>query len=198
MNKRRIMLAIVTIVTLAASTPSAAVSLSPGQIVVTAIPDEAVGVRLSALGPDSNQDVIASGGFLRMPIGVAVANGQAGPVVLVLDRTCCSGAAGVIAVNPTDGSQTVLSPVSQASNFFEKPTGIAVAPNGAVFVSDASCCGGHGGVIQVAADGSQTVVSSEQLLRAPVGIAVTSDGVLYVADQQSGLIQINLSGGAQT
>ena len=101
MNKRCTILALATLVTMAASTPSAAVSLSPGQIVVTAIPDEAVVVRLSALGPDSNQDVIASGGFLRMPIGVAVANGQAGPVVLVLDRTCCSGAARVIAVNPT-------------------------------------------------------------------------------------------------
>src|SRR5262245_2118929 len=193
-----VILAVAVLIVIGVSAPSAAVTLLPGQIIVTAIPDEAVIVRLTALGPDSDQDVIASGGFLQMPIGVAVANGQAGPVVLVLDRTCCSGGARVIAVNPTDGSQTILSPVSSSPSVFERPTGIAVSPDGAVFVSDASCCGGHGGVIQVAADGSQTVVSSGQLFQAPVGIAVTIDGALYVADQPSGLVQVSLPDGAQT
>src|SRR5262245_49979726 len=193
-----VILAVAVLMAIGASAPSAAVTFLPGQIVVTAIPGEAVVVRLTALGPDPTQDVITSGGFLQMPIGVAVANGQAGPVVLVLDRTCCSGDARVIAVNPADGSQTILSPVSVAPSFFERPTGIPVAPDGAGFVSDVSCCGGHGGVIQVAADGAQTVVSSGQLFRAPVGIAVTSDSALYLADQPSGLIQVSLPDGAQT
>ena len=102
----------------------------------------------------------------------------------------------MIAVNPTDGSQTIVSPVPGATNVFANPIGIAVSPDGAVFVVDESCCGGRGGVIAVAADGSQTVVSSGQLFQAPAGIAVTPTRDLYVADGAAGLIQVSLPGGS--
>src|SRR5262245_56135529 len=77
--------------------------------------------------------------------------------VLVVDHSCCGGAGGVIRVNPSDGSQTI---VSSGDNFVA-PVGIAIAANGDLLVVDPSCCGGQGGIILVnPADGSQTIVSS--------------------------------------
>src|SRR5262245_61244168 len=74
--------------------------------------------------------------------------------ILVVDPECCGGQiAGIIRVNPADGSQTIVS----VANNFNFPLGIAIAVNGDLLVADSTCCVGQlGGIIRVSLfDGSQ-------------------------------------------
>ena len=69
--------------------PAGAVTLRPGDLVVTALAPEKAVILVDPLGPPaSNQTVISSGGDLRTPTGVAIVNGPSGYSILVVDSTC--------------------------------------------------------------------------------------------------------------
>jgi sugar lactone lactonase YvrE len=125
--------------------------------------------------------------------------------IYVVDNSCCSGPGGVIRVDPTSGSQTVVS----SGQHFELPAGIALAADGTLYVVDADCCGGRqGGVIRVdpsqPAARNQTVVSSVQHFVSPSDLVLAADGTLYVADsgccgsRQGGVIGVDPTTGDQT
>src|SRR5207248_500100 len=72
--------------------------------------------------------------------------------------------------------------VSQGGSFVN-PTGLALAENGDILVTDESAFGGNGGVIRVdAASGAQTPVASGGSFGHPWSIAVGADGTAFVAD----------------
>ena len=132
----------------------------------------------------SNQTVISSGQNFKNPMGVVLAaNGK----LYVVDRDCCGGGEGaVIEVDPSqpaNNNQTVIT----SGQLLEEAYGIALAADGKLYIADSECCGGGvGGVIRVdpalPAASNQTVVSSGQNFVRPMGLALTTDGKIYVAD----------------
>ena len=151
--------------------------------------------------------MMATGGLLLAPPAPALAVETAG-TVYVIDRTCCSnGHGGVIKVDttksntPPGSNQTI---VSQGQNFVS-PTGATLDPvHDVLYVADATCCGGHGGVIKIDLsqdeDSNQAVVASGHDIRDPVGIVLDQDGNLDVLDaacctgNHGGVIKVNPNG----
>jgi DNA-binding beta-propeller fold protein YncE len=86
--------------------------------------------------------------------------------------------------------------------------GVVVEADGSILVVDlATAFGGHRGVIRVAwVTGGQTVVSSGNLFRGPLGVAVEADGNILVAERDAfgtdaghgGVIRVDRSTGGQT
>ena len=121
--------------------------------------------------------------------------------ILVVDPSAAGGDGAVIAVDPTTGMQSVL---SSGGNFVD-PTGIAVAKDGNIYVSDLGPVGGTGAVIRVnPVSGAQTVVSSGGQINRPNDITIDTDGSLLVADTgdyvgiPAKLFRVDSSTGAQT
>ena len=96
------------------------------------------------------------------------------------------GAASVLAGDGRDGWQDGSADVAR----FSEPFGLAAAPDGRIFVSDA---GSSHRIRQIAADGTVTTVAgggrgfadgrgSQARFATPSGIAVAPDGTLVVAD----------------
>lgn len=137
------------------------------------------------------QTTVSSGGF-SFPMGLATAaNGD----IIVADEY-----AGVIRVNPLTGTQTPV-------NGFHS-LGIAIAPNGDIYVAGLDYFG-PGAVVRLnPLTGVLTTVSSGGLLMRPYGIAIEAGGDILVADPLAfgivggiwvgGIIRINPLTGAQS
>jgi len=197
--------------------------LDPGtttefQIEVTAdvLPADAeIGVALSAIETAVGQpatalvapltddhDLITADDQLVGPRGIAQ---ETGATLLVADEQDSSTQSGgtpiidgrIIRVDRSDGSQTVLTEGGELLN----PTGIAVAPDGRVFVADSAgpfMPDQFGRIIEVdPVSGDQTVLASGDLLEQPSGIAVLDTGDLVVADGIGKVILVDPSTGAQ-
>lgn len=78
-----------------------------------------------------------------------------------------------------------------AAATFQGPLGVAVAPDGTVYVSDT-----FGSRVRRIAAGVVSTVAGPEGLRRPAGIAVGPDGRLYVADYADGAIKVVAPGGA--
>ena len=110
----------------AAPGPGEAVILRPNDILIV---DSAQAEVILVDPVGGGQTVVASGGHLATPIGVAVAGVGA---LYVLDLGCCGpfgGPPGVIQVDPVTGNQTVVT-------FGDKlvaPAGIAISETGRLF-----------------------------------------------------------------
>jgi sugar lactone lactonase YvrE len=165
---------------LGAPGPASAQGVSPGDLVVTDFSCCGGAGLIRVDRRTGAQTVISSGGMLLRPWGVAVAaNGD----IFVADALCCDSgpgtgrAAGVIRINPTTGSQSV---VSRGANLFEL-RGIAIAGSGDLLVNS----NGFDAVIRVnPTTGTQTVVAQGGNLGGPWGIAVASNGDFFVTSPQ--------------
>jgi hypothetical protein len=137
--------------------------------------------RLTAAGFAAGVSVCLA---LAQAASGAVAPGQ----IFVADPDAGSGATGAIfRIDQLSGAQV---PVSSGGQF-EDPTGVAIGPEGELFVADADALGGPGAVFRVDPDtGAQQVVSSGGILEDPTGIAfdarvLDGTGHLLVADPDS-------------
>jgi hypothetical protein len=120
-------------------------------------------------------------GLLLGDPGESAALGLAPGELVVVDPTGPSGV--LLRVTPGTGAQT---PVSSGGSFASL-RGIALAPNGDVFVADENAFGGNGGVIRVnPATGAQTPVSSEGSFVGPFGLAVAPPAVVTAAGPGGG------------
>jgi hypothetical protein len=155
--------------------------------------------------PSGIQTRLTSGTPFWNPTGIAVT--PTGDIIVAdLDAPASEGPGQIFRVSP-DGS-TVTAIASGSGPAFQEPSGVAVAPNGQIFVADAVAFADAGGVIRVNPDGSRTTVSSGNLFLEPTGIAVAPNGVdLLVADQDAfgepefgpgGVIKVNSVTGAQS
>ncbi|HLH23883.1 MAG TPA: NHL repeat-containing protein [Chloroflexota bacterium] len=122
---------------------------------------------------------VPPGSIFVSPTGVAIAPDG---TVYVVDNSCCaSGHGAVIRVDPVSGAQTILADAltpPASTSYLLSPWGMAVAHNGTIYVSDLI-----NGIIRVnPATGQQTLVSQGQFLNNPMGITITADGNVFVAD----------------
>lgn len=206
-NSRMLLGGVFLLLFLGLVTPSGAVTLNPGDVLVA--DSDAFGGMGGVIRVDpvtGAQTLISSGGFFKDPIGIAfAANGD----ILVSDFQAFAGEkGGVIRVNPMTGAQT---PVS-SDDLFVNPIGIALEASGNIVVAELT---GLPGVIRVnPTTGVQSIVATGDnfvfcfdppscLLppSAPWGIAVAPDGTgtLFVADRNSNnIVRVNPSTGAQT
>ena len=106
------------------------------------------------------------------PIGIAV---ERNGMILVAD-----GTNGLIRINPTNGTRQVLAEGGQ----LVLPVGVAVAPNGDIYVADfAGLRGQASRVVKVdPISGVQAMITSGENLIAPMGIAIEDTGFLIVSD----------------
>lgn len=146
--------------------------------------------------------VVSCGGYLRCPLGVAVARNSD---LIILNRGWPNQ---IIRVNPHNGHQRVIS----EGGYLKSPQCIAVTGDDA-YVTDVATPDGNFGVGQVIRvdlkTGAQTVVAQGEYLICPVGIAVDSQGQLIVGDPYTinpkspdwydgGIIKIDPQNGMQT
>ena len=142
------------------------------------------------------------------PNGIAVApNGD----ILVVDPNALPGGA-VIRVNLASGARTTVSQNAAPAGgpSFVAPAGIAVAPNGDIFVADQNAFNVGGSVIRVnPVSGARTLVSDNTMpaggpsFADPVGITMAANGDILVADEEAfggsgGVIRVNPVSGART
>src|SRR5947199_269909 len=151
-----------------------AIAASPfraGDILYT----DSFGAVLRLSTATGERTIVASGGKLAQPFGIAVdANGD-----LIVANV--GSPSEIVRVNPRNGVQTI---VSQGS-YLRNPRAIAVNGND-VYVTDVATPDGNFGIgIVIHVDlstGSQTVLASGGNLVGPVGIAVDPNGQLVVGD----------------
>ena len=167
-----------------------AVSLRPGDILVTDLARDAV-IRVDpATGQQAlvSNNIVSDTGLIDIPLGIAL---DAGGSILVADAD--AGGA-VIRVNPTTGQQTLVSnaAVNTGPDLFSDPAGIALDAQGRILIADLSASGGPGGVIRVnPSSGQQTLVSDNVITTGtglfddPGGIALDGQGRILVADGDS-------------
>ncbi len=148
---------------------------------------------------DGTQTLIsASTNFSEKPLGAYGIAIEPRGTILVAD-----GLNGIIRVNPVTGARIVLT----AGGSLVLPVGLALAPNGDVYVSDAGGLTGESSrIVQVnPATGAQTLVASGGNLLLPVGLAWERLGALVIVDAPSlvGLsgdmvVRVNLTNGNQS
>jgi uncharacterized repeat protein (TIGR01451 family) len=144
-------------------------------------------------------------GALHVPIAAAQAPPPGDLFVVDLSVAPNQFLPGLIELSPAPGTPHAI-PVPLAS-IFVSPTGVAVAPDGTVYVVDNTCCAnGWGAIIRVdPVSGAQTILAdavtppaSTNYLLSPWGITVARDGTIYVSDLLHGIIRVNPTTGQQT
>ena len=94
----------------------------------------------------------------------------------------CDNDGRIIRVDPITGRQTLLASGAPLLD----PAGIAVAPNGSIYVADNYAADDDGAVIRVdPASGAQTLVTEGEHLDLPFGILVDQDGSLVVSNRMA-------------
>ena len=150
----------------------------PAGIVVDARDDIIVANYSALLRVDQKSGrmtVISSGGYFRVPLGVAI--GDKGDLFVVN----IASASMILRVSPHNGRQTLIS----SGGNLHRPQSLAVSGDD-IFVTDVADPYGNFGVGRVihinARTGRQTIVTEGGWLIGPVGIAVQSNGWLVIAD----------------
>jgi DNA-binding beta-propeller fold protein YncE len=153
-------------------------SFSTGAVILRTEPATGSLVEISRNGPQGN--------LFRRPYDLAVEPDGKLVVADLGEPNRKDGA--VIRVDPRTGVQSLL---SSGGEFFD-PAGIAVAPDGQIYVVDNRAPDNDGAVIRVdPRSGAQTLVTERSSapgrgeLDLPFGIAVESDGKLVVANRES-------------
>jgi streptogramin lyase len=96
----------------------------------------------------------------------------------VADRSAFGGSGALVAVNPLNGAQQVVS----SAGAFVNPSGVAVEADGNILVVDSDAFGGTGGVIRVnPSTGAQAPLCEGGLLVNPFAAAIEADGTLVIA-----------------
>jgi sugar lactone lactonase YvrE len=147
----------------------------------------------NSLGPDGliridplsgAQAAFSLGGFFDNPTGITISGN--GDILVANDNGSFPGHEidRVIRVDPLTGAQTIVASSVFSDNPDGYPTGIAIATNGEIFVSDISF---YGGIIRVdPATGNQTQIASRlapgTLIDRPVSIVVDSNNDILIAD----------------
>jgi len=102
---------------LSAAGPGEAVTLQPWDILIADSGSAAI-IPVDPIG--GGQTVVASGGYFRTPVGIAVAaNGD----LFVVDPGCCGGQGGVIRVQPVEGAAQSIQTVVASGGHFVAPPG---------------------------------------------------------------------------
>jgi sugar lactone lactonase YvrE len=114
------------------------------------------------------QTILTAGNLLRSPFGLAVdPRGR----ILVANESV-SATAGIVAVDPVTGQQSVVVPNS-ADDLLRFPERLALAPDGRLLVTDFELADGFGGIVRVGpADGAQATAWQGELFNNPLGLAV--------------------------
>ncbi|HUR23354.1 MAG TPA: hypothetical protein VMZ73_05720 [Acidimicrobiales bacterium] len=98
--------------------------------------------------------------------------------ILVADRSALDGTGALIAVDPSDGTQRLI---SSGANF-ANPSGVALEAGGTVLVADSDAFAGAGGLIRIdPGNGAQSPLSQGGLLANPFAVDVEADGTIVVA-----------------
>lgn len=159
----------------------AGIALSRDEHIFVSDPFASMGPAVLRIDPATgNQTVLSSGGNLAYPFGLAIdADGN----VLVADMEGAGGWGAVIRIDSSSGAQETLFSFSLLSGEFVHPHGIAVAPNGDIFLAGETLAGGA--VLRVDhATGHQIIVSQGDLLRFTFPITVTAAGEILVGELQ--------------
>lgn len=149
------------------------------------------------IGTDQTVTTLASGSGVRFnsPIGIAL-DGRGGLLVADTynDRIRIVSAAGDVTTLAGDGTPGMLDGPAPTSRF-DTPTGLALAPDGAVIVADT----GNDVLRRISPDGWVTTLPSvdrsglpEALMR-PTGVAVAPDGRVFVTDRTR-VLELNPAG----
>ncbi|QGZ42739.1 sugar lactone lactonase YvrE [Pseudoduganella flava] len=180
------------------NTPSAVALDHQGNLYVADTGNHAI----RKVSPDGTVTTLAGNGQPGDADGKGAAARFNGPVGIAVDD------AGIVYVADTyndrirriapDGTVTTIAGSGQpgdddgpaAAAAFDTPSGIAVAPDGTLFVADT----GNHAVRRIGTDGVVTTVAvppqgeRRAILRRPMGIAVTRDGYLYVTAGAGGRV----------
>jgi sugar lactone lactonase YvrE len=140
--------------------------LDPGDLLVTDMNSRS----LLLIDPTGTQFRLSSTNLIQWPEGLAV---ESQGTIIVKDKS-----SGLVRVNPTDGSQTLLSP---ATNFIQDQVqafSLAVEADGSILVPD-----GTNGLLRVnPTTGGTSVLAAGAPLVNPRGVVVASDGTIFVSD----------------
>jgi Bacterial Ig domain/Cadherin-like len=138
--------------------------LSQGNLILTAFSES--GAFVALFNPVNNDAILlSSGGLLTLPKGVAY---EPTGTVLVLDQNN-----GLIRLNPSTGAQTVLVGSTQLSN----PVSVAEESSGTILVADPMK-----GLVRFSNTGTLLTNFPAGSLMAPAGVAVATNGQIFVAD----------------
>jgi K319-like protein/NHL repeat-containing protein len=146
------------------------------------------------------QTIVSSGGFFSKPRGLAIdSNGD----ILVADENAFGFPGAIIKVDPVTGAQTVLTKSADGPMFL--PIEVEIDSNGDLLVTIRRFEGSSvGGIIKVnPVTGAQTILTSGSLFVFPVGLAIGTNGDIFVADFDAfggpgGVIKVDPATGAQT
>jgi hypothetical protein len=126
-------------------------------------------VRVAPAGGQSLlsfNDVPNPGNLLRGVFGAAV---EASGGILVVNQTGAQAA--VAAINPTNGSQTAVTPNSSPGDAFELPQRVAVLPDGNLLVADYALNDQEGGLVSVdRGTGAARIMRQGTLFNNPLGV----------------------------
>jgi YD repeat-containing protein len=125
---------------------------------------------LVRITPGGAQSVLSEGPLFGAPFGVTV---EPGGRILVTNEQAV--AAGITAVNPATGVQTAVTR-NLATDPLRFPERVAIAPDGALLVTDFQLTDGNGGIVRVApTGGGQRTLWQGRLFDNPLGIAAVVD-----------------------
>jgi NHL repeat-containing protein len=151
----------------------------PGDLLVTDEGNDSTSGVIYRFHPTLGQTVLSAAGHLVAPSGMAFdPDGN----LLVADSGPGDAPGWLLRIDRFTGVQTVLS----SGGSFVTPTGVAVAPDGTIYVADFGSFDGPGSVFEVCPAGTQTVVSSGNLLGGPVDLLVRGSDILVLRSDDFG------------